>query len=241
MKKLLSNKGSALVWAVCSMMVLTLIVAGILTLGLDYYKRSLDTAAEQRVKLLAQSGANYAVDRMTGDLSYISEVDVGVWMNIDGKIYDYIAEEAKLSGGKPKLHKNVNVDPVKVYFDGSVPQALEKWLKSHRNEGEYEIVGSDAWIYDEINALSRGEKEQIKNSLKGGSYAELYFSVQKANTSDETDTESFFVKVTSVASSGDYTAQCCANFVGMAFRDTNPDTGEREVTCAWEFLGFSET
>ena len=59
--KLLRKSGSALVWAMSAMMVLTLIAASLLTLAVTYYNNSLDEAMRQKAELLAQSGANYAV------------------------------------------------------------------------------------------------------------------------------------------------------------------------------------
>lgn len=48
MKKLLKKSGSALVWALCAMMVLTLLVAGMLVLSSSYYNSALEDAAMQK-------------------------------------------------------------------------------------------------------------------------------------------------------------------------------------------------
>lgn len=238
MKRLLKNKGSALVWAVCAMMVLTLIVAAMLTLGLTYYNRSLDAAAEQRAVLLAQSGANYAVDRMSGRLADIGEV--GEWMPITGDQYQKITEEARK--GNTDGMQYINATPVKVYFDNSVNETLEKWMKDHYADEDYVIIGSDVDIFDEDDYLDfRDNKDRMMKSNKSSNYAELYFSAKKVNLDDQADVESFVVKVTSVGKSGNFTSQCCATFSGMVFIDTDPKTGKKEVSCVWDFIGFTET
>lgn len=94
-KKLRRKSGSALVWALCAMMVLTLIAASLLTLAVSYYNNSLDEAMLQKAKLLAQSGANYAVHMLDTDNSDYSED----WVPVDIK-----------HPGKTKTKK--------VYFDG---------------------------------------------------------------------------------------------------------------------------
>lgn len=236
MKRLLKNKGSALVWAVCAMMVLTLIVAAMLTLGLTYYNRSLDAAAEQRAVLLAQSGANYAVDRMSGRLADIGEV--GEWMPITGDQYQKITEEARK--GNTGGMQYINATPVKVYFDNSVNETLEKWMKAHYSDDEYIIVGSDVVINDNEKYLDFcGEKSEILLANKSSNYAELYFSVKKLNPENHADSESFVVKVTSIGKSGKFTSQCCATFSGMVFIDDVG--GKEEVSCVWDFIGFTET
>lgn len=71
-RRIINNKGSALVWAVCAMMILTLVTASMLTLASAYYDRSLKEAMLEKAKLMAQSGANYAVhmlDPVSDDFS----------------------------------------------------------------------------------------------------------------------------------------------------------------------------
>lgn len=85
LKKTLRKSGSALVWAVCAMMVLTLIAASLLTLAVSYYNNSLDEAMLQKARLLAQSGANYAVHMLDIDSEDHSEAWVPMDINHIGK------------------------------------------------------------------------------------------------------------------------------------------------------------
>lgn len=81
MKKLLKKSGSALVWALCAMMVLTILVAGMLVLSSSYYNSALEDAAMQKAELMAQSGANFAVHM----LDYTSDDYDEDWLPEEGK------------------------------------------------------------------------------------------------------------------------------------------------------------
>ena len=81
MNRLLKNSGSALVWALCAMMVLTLLVAGLLVLSTGYYNSALEDAKMQKAELLAKSGANFAVHM----LDYTSEDYDKNWLPAEGK------------------------------------------------------------------------------------------------------------------------------------------------------------
>lgn len=86
--KLLRKSGSALVWAMSAMMVLTLIAASLLTLAVTYYNNSLDEAMRQKAELLAQSGANYAVHMLDINSGDFSEDWVPLDINHIGKTAD---------------------------------------------------------------------------------------------------------------------------------------------------------
>lgn len=68
LKRLQSKRGSALIWAVCVMMVLVLISAGLLTVAMGYYNDTLDEVELKKAELLAQSGANYACEKISGNI-----------------------------------------------------------------------------------------------------------------------------------------------------------------------------
>lgn len=95
MKRILKRSGSALVWAVCAMMVLTLIAASMLTLAAAYYDRTLEEAMQEKAQILAQSGANYAVSRLDYTSSDFSED----WVPINVKTNETASKKVYLSGG----------------------------------------------------------------------------------------------------------------------------------------------
>lgn len=95
-KRIFKRSGSALVWAVCAMMVLTLIAAALLTLATAYYNRSLDEVMLAKAQLMAQSGANYAVHKLDTNSEDYSED----WVPIDVTDKDDTASRTVyLSGG----------------------------------------------------------------------------------------------------------------------------------------------
>ncbi len=95
MKRILGRCGSALVWAVCAMMVLTLIAASLLTLAAAYYDRTLDEAMLMKAQLMAQSGANYAVHMLDVSGGDFSED----WVPINVKKDENAERRVYLSGG----------------------------------------------------------------------------------------------------------------------------------------------
>lgn len=82
-------------WAVCAMMVLTLIAASLLTLAAAYYDRTVDEAMRTKAELMAQSGANYAVHMLDAS----SEDYVDGWVTIDVKKGETAQWRLYLSGG----------------------------------------------------------------------------------------------------------------------------------------------
>lgn len=95
MKRIFRRSGSALVWAVCSLMVLTLIAASLLTLASAYYERSVDGAMRTKAELMAQSGANYAVHMLDPSGGDFTED----WVTIDVKKGESDHRRVYLSGG----------------------------------------------------------------------------------------------------------------------------------------------
>ena len=78
MKRILNKKGSALIWAMLAVTVLSIVVAGILTLCMSYYLRSLRETSQYRVTLLSRSSIEYISGRISdGDALYIPPVDDG--------------------------------------------------------------------------------------------------------------------------------------------------------------------
>lgn len=123
MKRLIQNKGSALVWAVCAMMVLSLVVASLMTMALSYYNHAVKEAAMQKAELLARSGARYAVQRLDINSEYFTDQ----WAP------DF--SEFSVTG---ELRDN---EPKKVYFGGAA--AGEEFATVYftgTQQGEYVIL-----------------------------------------------------------------------------------------------------
>lgn len=59
MKRLLNRRGSALIWAMAVICVLFIAAAGILTLSMSYYNRSLSVAARANATLTARSAIEF--------------------------------------------------------------------------------------------------------------------------------------------------------------------------------------
>ena len=77
------------------MMVLTLIAASLLTLAAAYYNSTLDEAMREKAQIMAQSGANYAVDRLDFSRADYSED----WVPIDVAKDKTAVKKVYLSGG----------------------------------------------------------------------------------------------------------------------------------------------
>ncbi|MBQ8170843.1 MAG: hypothetical protein IJZ95_02510 [Oscillospiraceae bacterium] len=61
LRRLLRRSGHSMVWALCCLMVMTVISAAVLVAGASAYRHALDDAVRQKAQLLTQSGIVYAV------------------------------------------------------------------------------------------------------------------------------------------------------------------------------------
>lgn len=58
-------KGSALVWAIGMLLVMSVLAVGIITAAASYYRRAVDDAYRKKAELLSQSGMTYAKQMIT--------------------------------------------------------------------------------------------------------------------------------------------------------------------------------
>lgn len=65
LRRLVENKGSALVWSVCILLVMSVISAGVLMSSHSNYQRTLEDAYRRKAELLAQSGIIYTKQRIS--------------------------------------------------------------------------------------------------------------------------------------------------------------------------------
>ena len=230
--RLLKKSGAAMVWAVCAMMVLALVVAGLLSISMGYYNKALDFSAAQKAQMLAQSGANYAAARMADPNCPAQD-----WLPLKPRHFEN-ADGSEITTSLP----------VRVYFDNSVSESIEKWLDS-KYGGSYDIDGTDV-ILSGGSELSVSDKKAIMASNTSDNYAELHFFLEEvvsetAETSDEeyysSDYGVYVLKITSVAHCGKQTAKCSVAYRGDVFIDIDPKTGRKEITSVWELLGFVES
>lgn len=116
MKRMLNNKGSALIWAMLATCVLSITVAGILTLCMSYYMRSLRESAQYRAALLSRSTMEYLSGEITaGNTEYIPQAaddtsTVNVTENIINMTMDY---EGFVCTAKIER----NTDSLRIYAD----------------------------------------------------------------------------------------------------------------------------
>lgn len=233
LKRLAQNKGAALVWAVCAMMVLSLLVASLLAISMNYFNKSLEHTGSEKAKLLAQSGINYVAERMSD--KFVPAQD---WLPLTAEDF----EEA--DGGYVKQRV-----PMRVYFDGSVVATLENWLSHSKYKNySYTLDGTDVVFDDDTVSLTDSDKRAILAANESSNYAELYFAlerVEQESGTDEAGYESdeyglYILKITSVAHCGTYSAQSCAVYGSEVFIDEE-DNGRKFITCDWYLIGFTES
>lgn len=216
-RRLRDNRGSALVWAMCAMLVLTLLVAAMLGISLSYYNRALEQAAAKKAELLAQSGAAYAAQMAASD-------SADEWLPLT-------AEDFASANG------SFISDTKRVYFDNSVEQSIITWLDSSPYKGKaYRLEGTKVVFEDERITLSESEKSAIIESNESENYAELFFAVEKAF--DDPDDNTYVMRITAVANAGEHSAANSALFTGTV--EIEHAAGKGEVKSAWAFMGYAE-
>lgn len=218
-RRLRENRGSALVWAMCAMLVLTLLVAAMLGISLSYYNRSLEKAAAKKAELLAQSGAAYAAQMAASD-------SADEWLPLTAEDYG--------SANGSFIEKTK-----RVYFDNSVEQSIVAWLESSPYKGKaYHLEGTKVVFEDGSLSLSESDKSAIIESNESENCAELFFAVEKAF--DDPDDSTYVMRITAVANAGEYSAASSALFTGTAETERDTQTGKEEVKSAWAFMGYAE-
>lgn len=75
-RQLLSRSGHSMVWALCCLMVMTVISAAVLVSGAGVYHHALNEAVRQKAQLLSQSGITYAVSMInSGNTEWLPDGD----------------------------------------------------------------------------------------------------------------------------------------------------------------------
>lgn len=91
------NNGSAIAWAVLSMLILTILVAGALAIGLAYARHSINDINEKQAYLTARSALNAIISKMDG---YTAEGPIGaVEANYDNPlVLKYVGNTLTVDG-----------------------------------------------------------------------------------------------------------------------------------------------
>lgn len=69
-------KGSAILWAVCTLLIFMVIVSAVIVLSQFYYNRELSAYSEKKAEYIARSGADIIVDEIVNERGINSDGDI---------------------------------------------------------------------------------------------------------------------------------------------------------------------